>query len=120
MPAFLRRLCKKIASGDVEQEAPRGRRVGLVQRSVHHGPYREIEERKKTEQEESEALDHEAEFREHAPVGQEYESRGGGHEQYARQVVGEGETNQEGREQQVAVGAGVSPDEQYEYDERDE
>ena len=35
-------------------------------------------------------------------------------------MVGEGETHQEGREQQVAVGAGVSPDEQDQDDERHE
>src|SRR5918995_7306318 len=87
---------------------------------MHQGPYREVEQRKQSEQEESDALQHQPRPRKHAPVGKENEDHGGGDQQNARQVVGKGETDQKGREQQVSAVAAVSPKEQEEDDQRNE
>jgi hypothetical protein len=87
---------------------------------VHQSPYREVKERKEAEQEEPDALQYQALPRKHAPVGKENEGQCGRDQQNARQVVGEGETDQKGREQQVSALAAVSPEEQGEDDQRNE
>src|SRR5215210_8738120 len=118
MPPSLRGFGQKAAARDEKQEAPGGRRVSLVQGRVHQGPYREIKERQEAEQEGAETLQQQTRPGEHASVGNEHESQSTRNEQDARQVVGKGEANQEGREQQVSAFAAVSPEEQYEDDER--
>src|SRR5829696_6530612 len=75
MPPSLGGLGQKAAARNKKQEAPGGRRVSLVQGSVHQSPYRKVKERQKAEHEETDALQHQTRPRKHAPVGKENEGQ---------------------------------------------